>query len=462
MDPEHRVPSIGLTRLLGARVATSRWEELPPQAMEHSVRAFVNFMGCALGGACHEAVQRTRLALLGDGSTAQYSPTDKADAPLLALLNCMRASVHAFDDTHADAIVHPSSIVGAALVALTARLRAPVTGQSLMLAFAWGIELACRLSKCLSVPPAQADVGWSQSGVTGAVGAAAACGKVLALTSDQMTAALGIAASLSSGLRVAHGTMTMHLVPSQAASLGVQAALLARTGFTGPANALEGTHGFLSLFAAVPNPGSLTEGLGVRFELLRLTFKAYPCGAVIHSVVDACLALRHEHRLDARDVEKIELLVPRVTATLTDRRHPRNEFEAQVSVQHWAAVSLLQGAAGIAQASQTTIDNAEVRSLRERCDVVVVPELAAETATVRILRLDGIQVEQHVTHRLGSLAAPLSDAAIDRKFLQQSELTLGAAGAKAALAACRSVPRLDDVARAWPEVLTGVTPEVAP
>jgi 2-methylcitrate dehydratase PrpD len=421
------------------------------------LRAFVNFMGCAIGGMRHEAVQRARLALGDDSSTDRHTIT-ASPAPLSVLLICMSASVHAFDDTHADAIVHPSSIVGSALLGLIRRRRRAVTGQLFLLAFAWGIEIACRLSKCLSVSPAQADLGWSQSGVTGAVGAAAACGKVLGLSSVGMIHALGIAASLSSGLRVAHGTMAMHLVPAQAAALGAQAALLAEAGFTGPANALEDRHGFLSLFARVPHLASLTDALGVRFELMRITFKAYPCGVVNHAVVDACLALREETRLNIRDVVKVELLVPKVTALLCDRRRPTNELEAQVSVQHWAAVSLLQGSAGVPEGSQAMIENTDVSGLRERCDVVVVPELSSQSAAVRILRRDGTSVEKHIRCFRGSLEAPLSDEAIDQKFLHQSELTLGATGAKAALERCRKLTTLDDLASLWPELPPDATP----
>jgi 2-methylcitrate dehydratase PrpD len=459
MDAGQPDEADGLTQLLGDQVVRSSWARLPSEAVAHSLRAFVNFMGCAFGGVRHEAVQRAWVALGDDSSTdGPIATTTPIPAPLSALLICMSASVHAFDDTHADAIVHPSSIVGSALLGLIRRRRTSVTGQLFLLAFAWGIEVACRLSKCLSVAPAQADLGWSQSGVTGAVGAAAACGKVLGLSSGGMSQALGIAASLSSGLRVAHGTMAMHLVPAQAAALGAQAALLAEAGFTGPANALEARHGFLSLFARVPHLASLTDALGVRFELMRITFKAYPCGVVNHAVIDACLALRGQTRLDIRDVLKVELRVPKVTALLCDRQRPSNELEAQVSVQHWAAVSLLQGAAGLPEGAQAMIENAEVSALRERCDVVVVPEFSSQSAAVRILRRDGTRLEKHIPCFRGSREAPLSDAAIDRKFLNQSELILGATGAKAALERCRKLATLEEVATLWPELTPDETP----
>ncbi len=71
---------------------------------------------------------------------------------------------------------------------------------------------------------------------------------------------------------------------------------------------------------------ALTDGLGTRFELLSNTFKPYPCGVVIHPVIDACLDAVDDGVLDARAVAAIEVAINPTSATLADLKHPRDSF----------------------------------------------------------------------------------------------------------------------------------------
>jgi 2-methylcitrate dehydratase PrpD len=69
--------------------------------------------------------------------------------------------------------------------------------------------------------------------------AAAAVAWLLKLNVPQVRNALGIAASLASGLRQNFGTMTKPLHAGRAASNGIQAALLAQAGFTADESIIE-------------------------------------------------------------------------------------------------------------------------------------------------------------------------------------------------------------------------------
>ena len=175
----------------------------------------------------------------------------------------------------------------------------PTSGADFLLAFALGIEMTCRLSKAISVPPAKGTVAWSQTGITAGIGAAVAAAKLLKLDATRLQYAIGIALSQAAGFRVMHATMVSSLMPAQGAQTGLRAAVLAERGFTASPAALEGRYGFLEVFAETPHVPSLADGLGERFEILRNTYKPYPCGIVIHPIIDACLQLRREHAIDA-------------------------------------------------------------------------------------------------------------------------------------------------------------------
>jgi 2-methylcitrate dehydratase PrpD len=97
---------------------------------------------------------------------------------------CLASSIYSFDDTHEQAVVHPSGPVAAAALAL-AEVK-PVSGQDFLLAFPLGVEFACRLCQALTVPPAKGSMAWSGTGITGPIGAAMAAGRLLGLDKPGM------------------------------------------------------------------------------------------------------------------------------------------------------------------------------------------------------------------------------------------------------------------------------------
>ena len=104
----------------------------------------------------------------------------KADALHACLINCLASSIYSYDDTHAEAVVHPAGPVATAILALAERR--PTNGADFLLALALGIEMTCRLSKAISVPPVKGPVAWLQTGITAGIGAAVAAAKLLQLT----------------------------------------------------------------------------------------------------------------------------------------------------------------------------------------------------------------------------------------------------------------------------------------
>ena len=113
---------------------------------------------------------------------------------------------------------------------------------------------------------------------------------------------------------------------------------------------LAGPHGFFAAFGGSSSTDGLLDGLGSTFELSANTFKPYPCGIVVHPVIDACLDLKS--RVDARasSMESIRLIIAPDAAALADRQHPGTDLSAQVSLQHWAVAALVFGKAGIDEA----------------------------------------------------------------------------------------------------------------
>ena len=171
-----------VTALLARFVLETSIEAIPENVRREGIRSLVNIIGCALGGSRHDAVNKAWAALQpfsGGEQVTLIGRSQRADALTAAFINTLSCSINSFDDTHAEAIVHPSGPVMTAVLAV-AEMQ-PVTGAEALAAFMLGIEAVCRLSKAISVAPAYGDIAWSQTGVTCGVGAALATARLMQL-----------------------------------------------------------------------------------------------------------------------------------------------------------------------------------------------------------------------------------------------------------------------------------------
>jgi 2-methylcitrate dehydratase PrpD len=434
------------TGRLARYVLGTKSKDLPTEVRDEARRAFLNILGCMLGGARHETVDAVDAALgpfAGPPKATLIGRGGKADPLHATLMNCLASSVHSFDDTHALAIVHPSGPVAAAALAVAEQH--PISGANFLTAFALGIETVCRVSMALSVAPARSTIAWSQTGIAGGLGAAVAAAKLMALDEDGMRRAIGIAASQAAGMRVMHGTMTTALMPAQAARNGLQAALLAATGFTASLVGLEGHNGYLSVFADEPNLAYLLDDFGDRFEVLRNTYKPYPCGIVIHPILDACLQLKRDHTLDHRDIERVAVKASPSAMALTDRRNATDEFQTHVSLYHWVAVAFIRGTARTTDMLTEVALDPTIVAFQDRItavrDEAITPDAAEVTVTLR----DGRKLTARIDHCIGSELQPMTDEQLEEKFLDLAEISIGADRGHKLIEACRGLETVSDV-----------------
>ena len=242
------------TLRLAQFVRQSKWSDLPSEVQQEAVRVFVNWVGCAYGGAQHDAV-RSALAAVRELPTSEQCTVlghaQRLDPLNAALINGLSASAHAFDDTHLSSIGHPSAPTVAALLAY-AHMHS-VSGQDFLHALVLTNEVQCRLSCALAVAPASCHVGIYMTGLTGAAGVAAGIGKLMKLTEQQLVWAMGIGAVQGGGFRATHASMCSGFIPANAGKNGLFAALLASKDFTCNDASLETHNGLLQVFANPPN-----------------------------------------------------------------------------------------------------------------------------------------------------------------------------------------------------------------
>lgn len=423
------------------------FSDLPEQVQRESVRNVVNWVGCALGGAPTPTVAAAISGLQGYSSPGRcrvIGRSERFDAPGAAVINCLASAAHAYDDTHLATITHPTGPVIAALLALAEQQ--PIRGEDFLAALMIGMEIECRLSSTIVAPGSGASGGWYITGVTGSIGAAAAVGRVLGLDDARMVSALGLAAAQSCGTRGTHASMTCAYVPALAAQAGFTAAMMARAGFEcGPA-AVAGRNGVVEVIAPQADHAAICRDFGKHWEALGNACKPYPCGIVIHSAIDACLALVAEGKPKADDIAEVSFDVTPGALALCWRKLPDTALEAQVSLYHWLAATLIHGEATVAQAQIACIRDPRVRDLQSRIAATADPALAIDQARGTMRLRDGSSRTATIEHGIGSLINPMSDDALSAKFLQQARGVLSDDRARALLAASWNVRALGNVA----------------
>ena len=350
----------GLTETLAAFLAGSRWQEIPAAIRHEGRRAILNVAGCVLAGREDPAVELLRRTF----------PQDDA------LIDAAAATAHDYDDTHLRTVIHATPPVAGVLFALAKEKS--VSGVDFLHAFILGMETTCRLGN--AVTPGHYERGWHITSTCGVFGAAAAASKILKLNVSQTTWALGIAATQAAGLVEVLGSMARVLNAGFAARNGLAAARLAAEGFQGPAQPLEGLRGFVNVFGGSKDFHQVTGRLGEHWEMTQVAYKPYPCGVVLHALIDACL----EHREKIRNNEEIVVALHPLAVERADRPEPRNAIEARLSAHHAVAVCVRRGRAGLAEFSDAAAVDPELQAFRRRVRVVTDDRLDKMAAAITV------------------------------------------------------------------------------
>ncbi len=404
-----------VTRRLAAWAVSSRKEDVPPAVRREAARTALNWIGCAVGGSRHETVDIAIRALkpfCGPAQASVLGRKDRLDLLNTSLMNGISSHIFDFDDTDLRTIVHPAGPVAPALLAL-AEYR-PMSGADFLHALIVGVEVECRIAN--AVYPQHYDVGWHITGTVGPFGAAAAAGKALGLTEQQMTWAFGLAATQPVGLREMFGTMTKSFHPGRASQNGLTAALLAAQNFTSSEQPIEAARGWANVLSTSRNYEEITGKLGDRYQIAFNSYKPYPCGVVIHPAIDAALQLREASELTTDRIDRIELRAHPLVLELTGKKTPGTGLEGKFSVYHAVAAAMVYGHVGEPEFSDRAVRDPEVIALRDRVTVTVDKSIPEDQVRMAIFLKGGQRLDKFVEHATGSARNPMSNAQLEAKF----------------------------------------------
>lgn len=429
--------STAVTRALADYSAGLAFSTLPPEVVARARLLLLDLVGSIIRApselAAPAVLRGTATALGLDGGTSRVFGDIETWAPTgAALLNGAYGHALDFDDTHAPSTLHPGAPVIPA--AFAAAQMAGASGADLITGMVAGYDVTCRIGMALPAGEHYAR-GFHPTATCGVFGAAAAAGRILGLSGDRIAAAFGIALSQAAGSLqfLANGAWTKPFQVGWAASSGLTAAVLARQGYLGASEALEGKHGFLRAYAPAPRPSLATANLGRAYELMATGVKPYPSCRYGHAGIDAALKLRKDHRLAPSEIEKVTYGLSNagmlmIGAPADAKRSPKNTVDAQFSAPFVLAAAFLRGE--VTWGSYALLNSAEMAAMIAKISCVFDPEIEAEFPANMSGRVTVFARGQTYTEKVvvpyGEPANFMSEDALRAKFFSLARPALGA------------------------------------
>src|SRR5262245_17043967 len=432
------------TKALASYIVSSRVEDIPSDVIHEAKRALLNFVGCAIGGSREPAVDTAIRALQpfsGDPTARLLARTERFDPLYASVVNGISGHVYEYDDTTPMNYIHPTPPVASALFAFATANS--VTGRDFIHAFLMGFETESRIGN--AVYPAHYNAGWHITATAGVFGAAAAIGKLIRLSPQQMVWAFGLAATQASGLREMFGSMAKSFHAGHAARNGYLSALLAKENFTAGEHAIEGPRAFAPVLASHYDLSKITTGLGADFQIRYNTYKPYPCGIVVHPTIDGCIDLYRDYRPAPEAIKAVRVRVAPLVLDLCNKRDIRQGLDSKYSIYHSAAVGLVRGKAGLQEYSDAAANDPIIRRVRERVMPIGDPTITEDQSHIEVELETGQKMSRFVEQSLGNLRRPLSDRQLEDKLRDQAVDRISEERADQLIDLCWRLDELKDI-----------------
>jgi 2-methylcitrate dehydratase len=422
--------------------ATLTYEQLSKEAI-HCAKLFLyDSFGCALGGSQQDDVEMFldhARAMGGADTCTVFGSGFRTDPVMAAMLNALCIRAMDYNDIYWKADPsHPSDIIPAALSICEMN---GLSGKDLILGVCIGHEIEMRLAEFGD--PGVREYGWHHATIT-CIAAPIVAGRMLGLSAEQIQQAIGISASPSMCLgAVTAGKLTnmKNTVDPMATRGGVEAALLAARGYSGPEHVIDGKEGLLHCFekfGGAFNLGMLTDNLpscsGCHWKILDCGMKSFPIEALSHAPLTAMMKIVAAHDVDPDDVAEITVeVIARAADILGDpaKYRPTSKETADHSLPYSLAVGLVDGMVTPLQFKQERIDDPALIPVMDKIKVVPNDEFEAlfpkfQPSQVTITLVDGTSHTERVDVPKGDPRDPMTEDEIAVKFNALGTAVVGA------------------------------------
>jgi len=415
-----------ITHQMAQFARSLQYTDIPADAVHEAKRFLIDSIGCALAAVRNEDMQAAHRHIVGLGGTPEATVIGsghRTNAVNAALMNALLVRALDYNDIYWEQDPsHPSDIIPAALAAGELAHR---DGREIITAILIAYELEMRW--CLAATPGVREVGWHHATLTQFVSPFVAS-RLLDLTEEQTVAAAGISGSSHftlGGVVAGHLTNMKNTADPMATEAGVRAALLAREGYTGPVEVIEGKEGLYEVLNNVEwSTDTLLDGLGETFLITQCGYKAFPTEALTHQPITAALNICQEHHITAEDVAEVHVrTTTRGADILSDpsKYKPTTKETADHSLPYCIAAAVADGNVLPSSFEEEKLRDPRIWALLPKIKVVADAEIDAlfpgvKRAIVRITTTGRESYEEQVDHAKGRPQNPMSDDEIVAKF----------------------------------------------
>ncbi|MEA3154493.1 MAG: hypothetical protein QOK44_2082 [Betaproteobacteria bacterium] len=434
------------TRELCEFLASIRYESLPEAVVSRAEDLFLDWLASALAGRDARPIAAIEhfASLMGPAQgPSEVLTTRRRTSPFFAsLVNGAASHFVEQDDLHNSSVLHPGTVVFPAVLA--AGQHAGISGKSFIAAAVAGYECGVRVGEFLGRSHYKI---FHTTGTAGKLAAAAGVAHVLRLDADQTQHCLGSAGTMAAGLweflRDAADSKQLHT--AKAAADGLMAAYIARDGFTGARQILEGAQGMAAGMSSDADARWLTDGLGSRWALAETSFKFHASCRHTHPAADALLALMNENRLSAEDVEQVIAHVHQSAIdVLGPVMDPQTIHQSKFSMGFVLALIALKRRAGLADFTEPALRDSQIRSFHDKVKMVIDPEIDRAyprrwMGRVTVKTRDGREIDKRISSPKGD-----PDNVLTRNELEDKALRLAQHAGAASEQEMRQI-----IARVW-------------
>ncbi|MBU0717351.1 MAG: MmgE/PrpD family protein [Planctomycetes bacterium] len=445
-----------LTERLARWACELKYEDLTPESIDAAKRFLYDSIGCALGGYQTADVKKflEYYRELGQpGNCTVIGAGDRMNAIAATMLNALMVRAMDYNDIYwKQDPAHPSDLLSAPLALAQRNHR---SGKDLILGMVLAYEIAMRL--CHVAVPGIRERGWHHATLMAYVSPIVA-GRMLGLDWRQMQHAIGIASchGFTLGCAVA-GKLTMmkNTVSPMATRDGVEAALLAQRGYTGPEGVIEGKEGMEHCLGEGWDYSWLTDKLGERFMITECGMKSFPVEALMHSPLTAALHLIREHRLSAENIKGVLIeSIARAADILSDpaKYDPQSKESADHSLPYSIAAAVAEGRVTPQEFTEKKLWDKRLRAQMAKVKVVANEEFekafpAKQCTRVTITTMDGQRHSHAVDVPKGDPRDPMTVEELAVKFDSLAAPVMTDSRREELQASIFSLDELDDVER---------------
>ena len=428
------------TTQLATFAAQLRFDAIPPPVIHKTEDLLVDWFGSCLAGKGARAVEsiaRFAASMAPQGGTAQVLVNRSQTSPYFAaMVNAAASHVVEQDDVHNGSVFHPATVVFPVALAVAQTLGS--SGKQMLAASVVGYEVGIRVGEFLGRSHYKV---FHTTGTAGTLAAAATAGSLLGLNAAQMQHALGSAGTQAAGLweflRTAADSKQLHT--AHAAAAGLMSAYLAKDGFTGAAQILEGPQGMAAGMSSDADVAKLTDGIEngakdgsvKRWATVETSFKYHACCRHTHPAADALLQVMKANHLQPQDIARVVTHVHQgAIDVLGPVVNPSTVHQSKFSMGTTLALVARFGHAGLAE-FDAHFNDAMTVALRERVEMALDVEVDAAyprrwIGKVTVTTTDGRTLPGRVDEPKGDPGNTLSRDEISAKALRLAAYSGGA------------------------------------